>query len=235
MSDFIFQDYRGQSFDKCLAKFLSDNIIASGFEPRERCYEGRFWWAVCESTKGTMEVICGRVTNFGDGGWGYKIGIAAEWENNTFNPPLNVRKAIVKHGLRVKDVYIPDSDDNKFALMLRGTLLSKVTDAILSGDDACLLEIIPFLGSDATRAAMAFFHNECSYVGRKPPKISLPVLRAIAANADDLTAKYLVIAMRDGDVELDAKVAAYIYPLVGASSQESLTKMFPDMSAQQAA
>lgn len=235
MSDYIFQDHRGQSFEQAFSRGLDGTIIASGFEPRDRSYEGRFWWGVGKTADGTIEVFCGRVSNFQDGGWAYKIEGLEYWGGSDHNPPVNVRKAIVKHGLRVKGVHNPDSNDNKFALVLRETLLAKVAAAIVNGDDDYLLEVIPYLGSDATRAAMRAFHDECTYAGRKPPKVSVAVLRAIAANADQETATWLMITMRERYVELDAVVADTIYPLLKESSQEQLAEMFPHMSAQQAA
>lgn len=235
MSDYIFQDHRGQSFEQAFSRGLDGTIIASGFEPRDRSYQGRFWWGVGETADGTMEVFCGRVSNFQDGGWAYKIEGLEYWGGSDHNPPVKVRKEIVKHGLRVKGVYNPDSDDNKFAVMLRGDLLTKVTDAILNTDDAFLLEVIPHVGSDATRAYMRAFHDECNVVMRKPPKVSTAVLRAIAANADRETATWLMITMRERYVELDSVVADTIYPLLKESSQEQLAEMFPHMSAQQAA
>lgn len=235
MSTEIFQQYKGQSFDKAIARFLRGTIIASGFEPRDRASTGRFWWGLLQDPDEAITVVCGRVSNFQDGGWGYKIERATAWENKVSNPPLNVRKAIVKHGLRVKGVYNPDSDDHKFALMMRETMVASVSDAILSGDDAFLLEAIAYLGSDAANAAMDFFFDQCGYVSRKPPKVSTTILRAIAANADQETAKWLMIVMRDNYVQLDATVADTIYPLLKESSQKQLAEMFPHMSAQQAA
>lgn len=235
MSDFIFQDHRGQSFDKCLAQFLTGKIIASGFEPRDRAAIGRFWWGVLEFAGGTMEVVCGRVTNFGDGGWGYKIGLATEWENNTLNPPLNVRKAIVKHGLRVKGVYNPDLDNHKFALMTRETMAATVSAAIVSADDAYILEAIAYLGSNAASAAMDFIEQQGNYQGRKQPKVSTAVLRAIAANADEATAMSMLRAMRWNELKLDAEIAGLIYPLLDEWDRQKLIEILFAMSVQQAA
>lgn len=235
MSDHIYQQYEGQTFDKAIAGhrrskipgpndgYLKGNILASGYEPRTEV-SGRFWWAILEGSDGTKSVACGRVSNFINGGWGYKIEHASAWENREQpNPPLNVRKTIVKHGLRVKGVNEPGTTDPAFATTMLKELTANMLTSLKAGDEKYALDALASLQSTAVSVIAELI--------RGGEKITYPesVLDACTDYLDAKSASLLARFHRFKTIALTPVQAFKVAPFLDKFDFDNLRSKFPEL------
>lgn len=190
MSDHVFQDRKGQTFEQAIRAFLTCRIEVSGYEPKV-CAGGRYWWAVVQTPEGEYEAIAGRVSAFDGQGWGYKIERAHNYPALT-NPPLEVRKALISRGVPVAGVYEPGVTSEKFALMMRDELVETIAEAIEVKDDAYLLEAIASLKTTAARIITEVAEEKSSTIGRTPVVLPEAVLDAVIEHVDSESGKYLM-------------------------------------------
>lgn len=190
MSNHVFQDRKGQTFEQALQGMLTCRIEVSGYEPRVRT-GGRYWWAVVQTADGEYEALAGRVSALDGDGWGYKIERAKHYPALN-NPPMKVRKALIARRVSVAGVYEPGVTSEKFALMTREELFTSITEAIESKDNAYLLDAVASLKTTAVRIMTEVVEAMSSTVGRTPVVLSEAVLNAVVEHVDSESGKYLM-------------------------------------------
>lgn len=221
MSDHIQQQHPGQTFHKAIAGFLRGNLLVSGYEPRTGSLD-RFWWGILENTDGTKTVACGRVSNFQDYGWGYKIEEASAWEHiSNRNPPLNVRNALVKHGLRVKGVFEPGITEHEFTTTLLQDLTSNLLTSLRAGDEKYALDAIASLQSTVVHVIAAFI--------RGGVKVTFPesVMDACTDHLDAESASVFARYHRFKTITLTFAQAAKVAPFLNRFDFDNLQSTFP--------
>jgi hypothetical protein len=223
MSMHILQDYRGQTFDKAVSGYLRGKLLVSGYEPRTDAGD-RFWWGVLENTDGTKAVACGWVSNFIDGGWGYDIERASAWENRELpNPPLNVRKAIVKHSLSVKGVNEPGLTDPGFATTMLKDLTTNLLSSLKAGGEKYAVDALASLQSTVVSVIAEFI--------RGGEKITFPelVLDACTDYLDAKSASVFARFHRFKTITLTSSQAAKVAPFLDKFDFDNLRSKFPEL------
>lgn len=223
MSDHILQQYHGQTFDKAVAGYLRGELLVSGYEPRTGPSD-RFWWGIFENTDGTKTVACGRVSNFQDYGWGYKIEEASAWENVTDpNPPLNVRKAIVKHGLTVKGINEPGVTTPEFATTMLKDLTANLLTSLKAGDEKYALDAIASLQSTVVHVIADFIHSG--------EKVTYPesVMDACTDYLDAKSASVFARFHRFKTITLTPAQAGKVAPFLDKFDFDNLQSKFPEL------